>query len=161
MVTSKKLWSYDLERNFLMDGIIEWKIKIHENCKYKRKITCFKESVSPQKKTIFLTCRNKSVAFHHAKTPPFFFDCCFFYMKWGTWAPWLCMETKKRKMTLKSKKREKEESVTKKTKLSIDGIQAHCPLPLLLILNFDATRFSSSENLLTMCVVRKSVISMI
>jgi hypothetical protein len=36
----------------------------------------------------------------------------------------------------------KRRKCNKKTKLSIDGIQAHCPLPLLLILNFDAMRFS-------------------
>jgi hypothetical protein len=72
MFSSKKLWSYNLERNFLMDGIIEWKIKIHENCKYKRKITCFKKNVSPQK-IILSTCRNKSVASTMPK--PFFFFC--------------------------------------------------------------------------------------
>jgi hypothetical protein len=46
----KEVLELNLERDFLMDGIIEWKIKIHENCKYKRKITCFKKSASPKKK---------------------------------------------------------------------------------------------------------------
>lgn len=35
----------------------------------------------------------------------------------------------------------KRRKCNKKTKLSIDGIQAHCPLPLLQILKFDAMCF--------------------